>query len=461
MYRRILKTLGWLALAVLIVVATIVLVEIGRGYSYDFHTGRLKLNGLVIFASSPSGADIAIGDHATRHKTPYRSTLEAGEYSFTVTKAGYRSWTKRISIAGSEVSWAQYILLLPDKLTRGTWFSAKTGLSLLTTSRDHQHFAYLDSSDGTVWIFSTTAHKPTKLYTPTAPVPTQPVETVTALAFSGDASRMLVTTQSAGTSYSRLVDVTTGSISKLTEQYSFSFDDLRFNPTNASQLFWLSADGLRRIDTDSQTVSAVLVDKVAAYNFTGNGRIIYIQSGTLGQSVYSMDTAGQGKRQLIQSVVASPSYQIAFASYRSADVIAILPAQSRTITLYSQINTDTPVAKVLTKSADDMTFSPDGRFLNYRSGQHLTTYDLELGRSYNFTASKTPYQLTTWFDTYHLLVATGSAVTLEEFDGANPRDLSTQFLPGLASFTANEHEVLIAEPGTGTAVNLTAVTIKP
>jgi len=461
MYRRILKILGWTGLIALIVIATIVLVEVGRGYSYDFTTHQLKLNGLVIFSSSPSGADISIDGKATRHKTPYRSTLEAGDYSFDITKAGYRSWTKRISIEGSEVSWAQYILLLPNKLTRNSWFSAKSGLNLLTTSRDHQHFAYIDASDGTVWTFDTGNHKPAKLYTPTAPADSQPVETVTGLGFSGDASRLLVSTQSGGTSYERLVDVSSGNVTKLTEQYSFAFGDLRFNPTNANQLFWLNSDGLRRIDTSNQTVSAVLADKVSAYAFNGSGQIIYIQSTDLGQSVYSMDTSGQNRHQLIQSVVDSPSYEIAYASYRSADVVAVLPSQSRTITLYSQISTDNPVAQVLTKSADDMTFSPDGRFLNYRDGQKLATYDLELNRTYNFKASATPYQSVTWFDTYHLLVANGNAVTLEEFDGGNPADLSTQFLPGLVTFTSGEHEVLVGEPSTGTAVKLDAVTIKP
>ncbi len=462
MYRRILKTLGWLALAVMVVLATIILIQVGRGYSYDFHTGRLKLNGLVILSSVPSGADISVNGKLVHHRTPYRSTYEAGEYSFGITKDGYRPWSKRIAVAGSEVSWAQYILLLPNQLTSNLWFSTKSSLSLLATSRDHRHFAYLDGADGAVWGFDTSSHKPAKLYTPEASATGQPVETITALAFSGDANSLLVTASSGANVYERLVNLSNRSVVKLTEQYGFGFNNLRFNPTNSSQLFWLSADGLRRIDTASQSVSAVLADKVSAYAFNGGGQIIYIQTTDLGQAVYSMDTSGQNKHQLIQSVVASPSYQIAFASYRSSDVLAILPAGSRTITLYSKINSDNPVATVISKSADDMMFNPDGRFINYRDSQRLGTFDLELNRTYNFGPSPSPYQLVTWFDTYHLLVANASGISLQEFDGGNPALMSDNFLAGLVSFTSNGHEVLVAQAGTSPAgTGLKAIIVKP
>ena len=461
MYRRILKTVGWICLSALVILTTIVLIALGRGYSYDFHTGRLKLNGLVIFSSTPSGADISVNGKQIKHKTPYRSTLETGDYTFEITKPGYQTWAKRISIEASEVTWAQYVLLIPDHLTRSSWASTKSGLSLLANSQDHHHFAYVDSSDGAVWVLDTSSKNPSKLYTPTAPADGQPVETVTALAWSGDASRLLVTTQSGGKTFQRLVDVPSGSVSKLTEQYGFDLTGLQFNPTNSKQLFWLAPEGLRRIDTDSQSVSAVLVDNVVAYAFAGNNQIIYVQTTTLGKSISGMDTSGNDKHELVQSVVDSPSYILDYSSYRGADMLAVLPSTSRTLTLYNQITTDNPVATVITKSADDLKFGPDGRFLNYRDGNRLSTYDLELKRTYNFGVSKTAYQFVAWFDTYHLLVANGTSLSLVEYDGSNSSELSNHFIPGQISYTSNQHEVLVAEPGTGSSVQLDAITIKP
>lgn len=461
MYVRILKTIGWLSLVGLVVVGTIALIEVGRGYSYDFHAGRLKLNGLVIFASSPGGANITVNDKSTRHKTPYRTTLETGDYNFEVTKSGYQTWHKRISVAASEVSWVQYILLIPNQLSRKSWVSTAKGLSLFSTSRDHHHFAYVDSSDGDVWIFDSSSHRPVKLYSPTAPVAGGPVEVVGAIAWSGDASHVLISSQVAGKTYQRLVAIADNSAVELTEQYGFDFNDLRFNPTNAKQLFWVSSEGLRRIDTDSQTVSAVLASNVISYTFGAANQIIYVQTTSFGKSVFSMDTSGSNQRQIIQSVAESASYLLTYTSYQGSDMLAVLPSDTHTITLYSEITTDNPLAKVITKMADDLSFGPDGRFINYRNVQRLSTYDQELGRTYNFASSATAYRSATWFDTYHLLVDNGTSVSLVEYDGDNSAELSRHYVAGLTSFTSNQHEVLVAEPGSGTTIQINAITIKP
>ncbi len=457
---RPLKVTGWLALALAVVVATFVLVAIGRGYSYDFRSGRLKLNGLVIISSTPSGADISIDGKTSRHRTPYRTTLESGDYTLDVTKTGFRPWTKHISISPSEVTWEQYILLLPTKLDSATW-SNPASMTQLTTSRDHRHFAYVDATSGIVWTFDTGNHKPTKLYTPAAPVAGQPVEVVAGLQWSGDANKLLVTTTVAGQTYQRLVTVSNGTVAPLSEQFGTNLAGLQFNPTNSRQLVWLAPEGLRRLDTDSQTVSAVLADKVAAYTFGGNNQIIYVQSTTLGKSLYRMDFAGGNKHQLVQSLADSPSYVIDFASYQGGDEIAVLPASTRTVTLYSDLDTTNPTSKVIASAADDLLFNADGRFLLYRDDKRLASYDLELKRTYKFTPSDTPYQTLVWFDTYHILASNGTAVSLLEFDGANASTLTNKFAPGQVSYTSNQHEVLVAQPQANGTVNLTALTIKP
>jgi hypothetical protein len=458
MTSRVLKISGWIIMLVGLLIATVVLVYIGRGYSYDFHTGRLKLNGLVIFGSTPSGADISVNGKSIHRRTPYRSTLEAGDYTVDISKDGYRPWTKRVSIVASEVTWAQYVLLLPNQLERQNWFSAG-GISLLTTSRDHRHFAYLDTSDGSVWTFDAGDHKPAKIYSPAPPGADQPVEQITAIDWSQDASRLLLATQSGGKAYHRVLAANGSGLVKLTEQYGFDLTGLRFSPSNSKQLFWLAAEGLRRLDIDNQSVSAVLADKVTSFNFGADNQILYVQATTLGQGLFSMDLNGQGKREIIQSLADSPSYKIGFASYKSNDVIAVLPAKSRTITVYTDVATDNPTAKVITKSADDLIFNPDGRFILYRDDQRLSTYDQELNRTYNFGNSKTPYQHLSWFDTYHLLVANGTALSLLEFDGGNASELTNSYVGNQITYTSNQHEVLVVQHQ-GTAMVMEATTIK-
>ncbi|HSX15129.1 MAG TPA: PEGA domain-containing protein [Candidatus Saccharimonadales bacterium] len=455
---RPLKITGWIVVIAGVVLATIVLIYIGRGYSYDFHTGRLKLNGLVIFTSVPGGADISINGKPIHRRTPYRSTLEAGDYTFDITKDGYRPWTKRISIVPSEVTWAQYVLLLPTNLETGTWSQA-AGVSGLVTSTDHKHFAFV-AADTKVWTFDTGQHQPSIAYTPTAPAPGQPIEAVQTLEFSGDASRLLITTKSGDKTYQRLLTLGSGTVTNLSEQYGFDLQALHFNPTNAQELFWLSPDGLRRINTASQSLSAVLADHVATYTFGGNGQIVYIATTPLGKSLYTMDTSGQNKREQVQAIADSDSYQISYGSYKSDDKIAVLPNKSRTITLYSELSSAHPISRIITKSADSLSFNSDGRFINFRDGQRLATYDLELNRTYNFASSKTPYQNVLWFDTYHLLTVNTSGVSLVEFDGGNAAEISGPASGGQISFTSNQHEVLVVQPQSNGQMAINAITIK-
>src|SRR4051812_25743476 len=116
MIRRILTLLGYFAAFVVIAGLTAILVAYGKGYSYDFKVHKIVHNGLLLLASQPSGADITIRGKETKHHTPRRVTLQADSYAVTVAKEGYRTWKKTVSIVASEVTFAEYILLVPNQL---------------------------------------------------------------------------------------------------------------------------------------------------------------------------------------------------------------------------------------------------------------------------------------------------------------------------------------------------------
>ena len=60
MMRRILASLGYLAVAALIIGGTIGLVAYGEGYEYSFMQNRFVLKGLVLINSSPGAATITV-----------------------------------------------------------------------------------------------------------------------------------------------------------------------------------------------------------------------------------------------------------------------------------------------------------------------------------------------------------------------------------------------------------------
>ena len=448
MLQRILKLLSVLGGIAFIVIGTMLLVAFGRGYSYDFHNHRATLNGLVVMGSQPGNATILQNGKDIHRKTPYRATLEAGEYSFEVNKDGFQTWRKRVRVVASGVSWLQYIWLLPTNLHTSK-LATYPSVTSLQPSKDHRHFAYITTgANGGVWLLNPSNQQTTRVYTPLPADATNPAEALVDLTWAGDNQHLLLHSTIGATN--RYQIITTGNSTTapidLTATFKFDFSALKFDPSNWKVLFWLSPDGLRKLDVDAQTISAVLADNVVSYNFGGD-RVLYVQTTKLGKSLYSMDKAGRDKKELIQSLAESPSYQISYATYKGADELAVLPSQSRTATLYSNIYSSNPTAQVISKDADQILFNTDGRFLTYNSAVAIGTYDLEQNDFY-VVVKNTEVGTITWFDNYHLLIVRRGELHFTEFDGGNDATLSG-INAGSAGFATSDQKGVLLSVLTG------------
>src|SRR5687767_12305149 len=114
---RIAKASFYGGLTLRIVVVTVLLVTIGRGYFFDFRTGQLSGGGLVLLDSDPANAQVYLDGKDLRKNSPTRLTLKAGNYQMRLVRDGYRPWQKDLTVVTSEVTWAQYPFLLPNDIT--------------------------------------------------------------------------------------------------------------------------------------------------------------------------------------------------------------------------------------------------------------------------------------------------------------------------------------------------------
>ena len=390
---KLLPAISFLATTGFIVLGTIVLVAVGSGYSYDFKTHRQTRNGLVIVGSQPSNAIIHLNSKDIRRKTPYRATLEEGQYTLDISRDGYAGWTKKVDIVTSNVSWLQYVWLLPQQL-KDTIAISSAEISQLTTSRDHKHLAFVDTSG--VWIMDEASRITSKLFanTPVADktasrtaleAPVQSVQSI--VAWSDDASRLLIIASIADKPHYLLINVADNTTQDLTNIFKFDLSQLRFYPGKNNELYWLSSEGLRRLDISAQTVSAVLADDIISYDFGGD-RLLFVQKTSLGRSLYSSDHQGKDKKELVQGLVDSPSYDIAYASYKGQDIMAVIANSSKTLTLYSDFNSNNLVAKTIAKNVNHVVINSDGRFIAYYSSDNGHVYDLEKSQDYDLGNGK-------------------------------------------------------------------------
>ena len=415
MIRKIVIILGYVLATAIVLFGTIALIAYGNGYSYNFATGQLIHRGLIILQSTPSGAAVSLDGKPQSQKTPYRHSFETGSYNFTLTKSGYRTWTKPLWVVASEADLAQYVILIPQHLAVAV-FGTYPAISQSLATTDHHLIAFVVPSGPTagVWTLDTNSHQQTRIYAAAPATATTPAEAIQLLNWSADDSRLLIQSQ-IGANSTLLVVSTNGGGAPVDLDATFKqdIDNASFNPGNSRQLYWLSDDKeLRRLDLSNQVVSPVLADHVAAFTYASD-RLLYITNGT--PVLWSLDSSGN-KTQLLTGLLPSTTYEMAFANYLGTPELAVVSQDTHTVTLYSSLY-DKPITTTLPAAGDHVVFNGDGRFLLQYDDQHVATYDLQRATTYVMPQINSVVTGISWFDNYHLVFNRGGQIVLSEYDG--------------------------------------------
>ncbi len=415
-FKKILLISSYVVVAAIIAGGTLLLVSYGQGYSYDFKAHKFVSNGLLILDSTPAGAQITINGRQGRKVTPYRSTFRVGQYDVRLNKDGYRPWTKKITIVASEVVNLAQIILVPNQLRTATIANTAKVSSVLSSS-DRKHVAAILGGDkpGLAQL-NAEQHIAKLIYTP-------PKDTaIQSGSLSRDGSRALLRVQQADGVHVLHINMDDGSVKDLTADFKVSFDDLRFSFNDANRLYWLNADGLRRVDVNSKTVSAVLADKVANFTYD-NDRVIYIQSTTLGKIIAVMDADGKNAKTIVQGVAESPQYLLTYGSYHNKDDLAVVPTASGQLTVYESIYSEAVVARVVARDVTRILASDDGHYIVFGRAKGFGSYDVGRAKVYDGLYTDTIDSIS-WFNGAHVIVNAAGKTRLVEFDGGNSIDIA-------------------------------------
>ncbi len=470
MLKRILLILGYIAFALAIVAITVALVAYGNDYTYDFSTQKVIQKGHVIINSLPSGVRVSEDGKLLKKNTPYQAAVKVGDHTYRLVKDGFEPWQKVLHVVAGRVALASYVIFVPKNPVKTT-LDTHAQITAQAISKDHRHLAYITAgADAAVYTLDIGSKKVVKQYVPkaataaTPAAPATPGETLRGVSWSDEASHLLIVSDIAGTPEYRLA--TAGNITDapldLTQTFGFNLTGLTFSGSNWRQLYWISPDGLRRLDVDSSSVSSVLAEKVTQF-WVQPDRILYVQSTELGRTLRSLDR--NNKRQdLVQALPESDSYIVAQARYSGDDELVVVPSKTGVATLYSGIYGDTPVAKVIAKDITAASFATDGHKLALSSAKAAYVYDLErtaVEQTFTMYSFEVPAGLSslTWFDNDHLLTGRGGDLYWSEYDGANALLLSkSAYFPGYPD--ADNKAVVVYSPADAAGTQLTQIQIR-
>ena len=96
--KRVQLTFIYMLMVLSIVSIVFVLILVVQGYRYNSYDGKVEQGGLVQFDSRPSGATVSVDDITLSARTASKITLSSGRHTVKMTRDGYSTWQKNVSV---------------------------------------------------------------------------------------------------------------------------------------------------------------------------------------------------------------------------------------------------------------------------------------------------------------------------------------------------------------------------
>lgn len=406
------------------------LMMIASGYwiSQDFTVER---QGLLQYASIPTGADVAIdGETGWMQKTNNSKMVSAGEHVVTISKEGYDSWTKRVSIEEGLL----YRIAYPRLFLRDRSIEKVKELGdvrYTTVSPDGKKVLVLEGD--AIFKLADINSDEIKLEDINISTLGCKVENILSLDWSGDNEKVLMnatTTDANSSSEWILINVKNPEKSiRISKSFDLKISDIKFIDSAADNLLILEysdsipgENHLRKINLSSQSVSSVIASNATNMNVFG-GEIVFIDNVSNFITSYSNGEA----KQLIAAndsntfVQKSEFYNNKYMSVVSGNVV----------TLYEEKKMDSmsDVDGFEEKLKEEISFIPaeikiekNGDFLFMKKDRQVAVLDMESEKIVEYEIENEKYG---WLDG-HMIYTIDDAGTLivYDYDGLNRRELS-------------------------------------
>lgn len=428
------------------------------GYRFDSKQGNLEQNAFLQFSSTPSGATVSIDGNVIGAKTSSKSSVQAGKHTIVMWRDGYQMWQKTVSVQPGTLTWLNYTLLVPKKLTVEPVANYKTLFSSLASPKGNDILVQPQSSVPTYKLIDITSDNITSKDI------TIPTNTYSEPSTAGvthrfdiekwdDGERYVIIKHSYGDKTEWIV-LDTQDVSQtknVTKIFNIAIDKLVFSSDSGNGLYILGSGDIRKIDLGAGSISKPLVSNVSDFDFYNDSKVItYVGKGKTGtdERVAGLYREGDSSPAVIRTVKGNAEIplNIATTHYFNENYVAISEGNKVDILSGSYPNTTSDNANSLkvissfntTQNIQLLSFSPKGQYVFVQSGANFSSYDLEYQTLSSSTISSVaavpPLQ---WLDEYHVWSDTGGILSIREFDGANTHTINPVLTGQAVTLTNN------------------------
>lgn len=453
----VLAEVAMVAAVVLIVVVTTLL---AMGFSIT-QNGKIEQTGLMQLHSLPTGATVEIDGGTLFSRTNLSRTLSAGEHEVKLSRSGYDTWSKRVTIYSGVLTRVYYPrLFLKERTPELAMALEAQEVEFLESSPSRNYIVYA-VKDASEWRLLDVRGDEVKtsvldlsnvlpgMVEDKVTNAARPSVASTRYRFDGEIldlrwsendDRILVKVRHQEKVEWVLVNLRSVSDSlNLTRTFGMDFEQVEMIDGSASQLYALENHQLRKINVAGEAVSRILLNRVERFANLGTNVIYVSQAGksTLpDQEVVGREIGVYRDDEKAGTILATvedtnAEIQVVLSKYYGEDYMIYTIENKMTVLYgalpsYSEKGADLSALESLvenlelTKAPERLAVSEEGQYVVARKGQQWMVIDLDMGELYEYAA---PTAELNWLDGSMMYATVDARVVVWDYDGTNMRTL--------------------------------------
>jgi hypothetical protein len=459
---------GYFLVAIVIGLATVIIVYGANGWGINTKTGQIVQNGLFFADSKPGGAEIYLNGKDQNTTTSARLILPAGNYALTLKKAGYRDWSRSFTLAEESIARYVYPFLFPVKPVSATLKTYDAPPGLISQSPDHK-WLLIEQNNPTLTspVFDEYDTSTLDQSTPAATQVSVPagiftdysnLSKLTEVEWSTDNVHLLLKHEySSGNEYilldrahpdqsvnvNRLLGIAPSQVS------------LRDKKTDQLYIYDQAQQSLQLADVGAKTIAPAFLKHVLAYKPYGKDLITYITdtgepAGTVAAKIWD-----NGQTYKLNEFSAGQTYLIDFAQFQGHFYYTVGSDTADRINIYKDplnglknpaVGKALPTVALHDVGATKLKFSDNTRFIGAENRQNFAVYDLETQTSYQYPLASVLSGDMAWMDGHRFIGQSGGNIFVMDYDGTNQQVIAPTLLSQGGFFSNDYNHLLTLAP---------------
>lgn len=427
-----------MVIAVIISVVVLALVVSGYWINSDF---KVERQGMLQISSLPTGADVAIdGDTAWLQRTNTSKVLPSGEHVITLTKEGYDSWAKTITIKEGLLYRLHYPRLFLKNRVPKKVFNAKDVTSTYI-SPDHNYLILANQT--TKWQLLNLREEtlnPVSLDISKVFSSVKTEKNAKDSKFTGkileanwdlDSTHVLFKVQTGEENSVEwvLLDVKNPEKSlNLNKEFNVGFTAVQILDNSSNNLMAIQDGDLRRVDVSGRSISAVIVKDVINFDHFLNEIIFTAKRSGNTEQPYYTGYFKVSSDEITELLSTSSRAHAVISKFYDQEYCTVLEGDK--VKVYTKDDLTEHAKYQLSFTPKHIKVGHDGEFVIMYDGSQIASLDMEAEAVREWKTDGSSFG---WIDNDMIYTINNNDLIVYDFDGLNERALSKNVSEGFSA----------------------------